>query len=172
MIILRNTAYAAIFVQALLLAGCNDLTRSEAARILDNEGRGHACVSTLDFNEGGFERAKAAGVFSRFQGGLIGSGITIADTADGDQWHIACLMGMCGGIARKNRSNLCIPGRVEVLTLADPPFVQNNGSYKTVEFTEIVDLPPELKRMEQYVYTRYKKSVMFQKTDAGWRVAQ
>lgn len=156
----------------IALAGCGDLTRSEAERILNNEGRGSACVTSLNFNEGGFERAKANGAFSVLQGGLLGATLKVADSPDGDQWQIGCMMGLCAGVSRKNRGNLCLPGKVEILTIADAPFAPNNASYKIVEFVEVVAVPPELARIAPYVYTRYTKSTTFQKTDRGWRVAQ
>jgi hypothetical protein len=58
------------------------------------------------------------------------------------------------------------------LSIADAPFAPNNNSYKVVEFMEIVAVPSELARVAAHVQTRYKKSVVFQKTDRGWRVAQ
>jgi hypothetical protein len=165
--------YSAFALGAMfLLTSCGDLTRSEVERILNGEGRGSACVTGLDFNDGGFERAKASGAFSVLQGGLLGATLKVADTPDGDQWQVGCLMGMCANISRKTNANRCLPGKVEVLTIADAPFAPNNASYKIVEFVEVVTVPSELARIAPYVYTRYKKSTMFQKTDRGWRVAQ
>jgi hypothetical protein len=154
------------------LSGCNDLSRSEVERILNNEARGTACVSSLDFTDGGFERAKASGVSFSAQGGLLSSALKVADTPDGDQWQVGCMLGLCGGVGRKNKPNLCLPGQIEVLTIADAPFAPNNGSYKTVDYVEVVKLPAEITHLAPYVYTRYKKSAVFQKTDRGWRVAQ
>ena len=157
---------------AILLSACGDLGRSDVEQILNGEGRGYACQTTLNFADGGFEKARAAGAFSNAQGGLIGASLKVADSSDGDQWQVSCLIGMCGGIGRKTHGNRCLPGHVEVLAIADAPFAQGSGSYKSVDYVEIVDLPPELSRVAAFVYTRYKKSAIFQKTDNGWRVMQ
>ena len=75
-------------------------------------------------------------------------------------------------MSRKNQENVCLPGKVEIVAIADATFAPSSGSYKAVEFVEVVTVPPELERIRSYVYTRYNKSVIFQKTDAGWRVAK
>src|SRR5207302_11024113 len=110
---------------AVALASCGDLTRSEVERILNGEGRGSACVTGVDFNDGSFERAKAGALFSVVQGGLLGATLKVADSSDGDQWQVSCLMGMCANISRKNNTNRCLPGKVELLTIADAPFAPN-----------------------------------------------
>jgi hypothetical protein len=161
---------AAIAV-TLTLTGCSDLTRSEAERILDGEARGSACQSRLDFNEGGFAKAKTIGAFSVIGNDLFGTTLKVADAPNGDQWICLDLAGRCGSVSRK-KQNLCLTGKVEILAIADAPFAPNSGSYKVVEFVEVVTIPQELERIGPYLNTRYKKHVVFQKTDAGWRVTR
>jgi hypothetical protein len=104
--------------------------------------------------------------------GFVGSTLKIADSPDGDQWQVACPMGFCGGVGLKENGSRCLPGHVEVVAVADAPFGTGGGSYKIVDYVWVVSVPPELKHIEPYIYTRYRKSATFQKTDRGWRVAQ
>jgi hypothetical protein len=168
------TRIAAI-VAMLILPGCGDLTRSEVERILNGEGRGHACVTELGFLDDGFEKAKAGNTISFIpsESGFLGSTFKVADLPDGDRWQVIFLgFEKNPNITRKTKNKLCLPGKVEVLTLADAPFAPPGGSYKIVEYVEVVALPSELERVRPYVYTRYRKQTVFQKTDRGWRVAR
>jgi hypothetical protein len=160
-----------ISAATILLAGCGDLTRSDAERILDGDGRSYACETQLQFTETGFEQAKAQGLFTIDQGsGLLGSSLKVANSPDGDEWQVSCMMGLCGGITLKEHANRCIPGHVEITAIADA--APGADSYKEVDYIEVISLPPELKSVEQFVFTRYNKKSILQKTDTGWRAIQ
>ncbi len=162
-------AYLGAVASTLFLAGC-DLTNSEAERILNSEARGNACVTDLKFTEDGFKKARSDRVVISMPP-RIGEAMDryrLADTIDG-QLHDT--FGEDSTVSRK-QNNSCLPGKAEVTSITDDPLLGSfaPGRYKTVNFTEVVDIPPELKRMEPYVYVRYKKSARFQKTDNGWKV--
>lgn len=166
----------ALVAAALALVSCNDdLTRSEAKRILDGPSRGNACQSEVKFLDDGFQRAKAAGILMllRNESGLLGTMYKIADLPDGDRWQ-AAFLGFEKNplVTRKLNRNRCLPGQVEITALAPVPFGPQSNSYKEVDFVEVVSLPPELSRLTPYVYLRYSKRTVFQKADNGWRVAQ
>jgi hypothetical protein len=173
---LQSVARVGVVVAMLTVAGCgDDLTRSEAQRILDGEGRGHACVSRLSFIDGGLEKAVDSGAISLIEGSESmrwGRTYKVSDLPDGDRWQVAILFGRDVRVARQKQANLCIPGNVEIQTIADAPFSPSGGTYKLVEFTEVVNLPSELRPIRDFVFTRYNKQVVFQKTDRGWRVAR
>lgn len=167
--------FALFIVIAATLAGCGDLSRSDVERILNGEARGTACVAELQFVDGGFEKAKASGAlaFLQAESGLLGHVFKVADLPGGDRWQVVFLgFEKNPNVTRKLGKNRCLPGKVEVGAIADAPFAPNAKSYKLVEFVEVVSLPPELERIKPHVYTRYSKSTVFQKTDAGWRVAR
>lgn len=163
----------------LALAGCGDLTRSEAERILNSDERKHACVSRLTFIDGGFEKAKASGALSydRSRNNIVSwdQGVyKIADLPDGDRWEvIEFSMGFTPLISkptviRRKHPNLCFHGKAQVTAIADAPF----GLGKSVEFVATVSFPSELEPIRPYVYTGYEMTAIFQKTDLGWRVVQ
>jgi hypothetical protein len=166
----------AVTTAALALASCfGDLSRSAAEGILNGESRGAACVSGLDFIDGGFEKAKSSQAISiiRNESGLLGNVFLVASLPGGDRWHVVHFgFEKNPKVSRKVQSDQCLPGRAEVTTIADAPFAPVAGSYKVVEFVEIVTIPAELERLKPYVFMRYNKSQIFQKTDRGWRVAR
>jgi hypothetical protein len=174
--ILNIVRAGVLLAAAAVLGGCNDdLTRSEAKRILDGPSRGSACQSGLQFLDGAFSRAKAAGIltFMPNESGLLGAMYKLADLPGGDRWQTAFLgFEKNPMVTRRLNRNLCLPGQVEITALAPVPFGPASDSYKEVDFVEVVSLPPELSRLAPYVYLRYTKKAVFQKTDNGWRVAQ
>lgn len=162
---------APLLAAALSLSGCGDLTRSDAERILNTEARGSACQASLDFVQGGIEKAKTNGVIPENGRGL-GSAIKLAATSDGDQWKISCFAFVGCNVSRISKPNVCLPGKVAIRALADAPAMLCGGNCKQVDFIEIVTLPPELQSLAPYVNTRYEKKLVLQKADSGWRVAR
>ncbi|MCB1521096.1 MAG: hypothetical protein KDJ37_11055 [Hyphomicrobiaceae bacterium] len=175
------TFHSGLMFVTLVLLGCGEkvrflsgeLSRQEAKRILDNEGRGNACQATLKFVKGGLDKAKANGSVSevRNPGGWVEK-ITVATMPGGGHWKVQTFVNTEPIVVRDKNEKMCLPGAVEITAIADAPFAPSSGSYKFVEFTEIVRLPPELQKLGSFVYTQYRKSTTFQKTDVGWRVAR
>lgn len=170
----RNLMRFAAIAATLAVAAC-DLSRSDAEQILEGVARGRACVANLQFVDGGFDAAKNSGAIAiiRNESGLLGSVYLVADLPGGDRWQVVFLgFEKNPNVSRKSQQNLCLPGKAEVTSIADAPFAPGSGSYKLVDFVEVVAIPLELERIKPYVYARYSKREVFQKTDAGWRVAQ
>ncbi len=172
---IRTILTFAALLSSFALAGCGDLSRSEAKTVLDGVSRGSACQTQLEFMDGGFQKARAAGALNPIprESGLLGTVFKVSDLPAGNRWEVI-YRGFESNplVIRKLHGNLCLPGEVEITALSDPPFAPARGSYRVVEFIEHVNLPPELKSIEPYVYVKYRKKIVFQKTDNGWRVAQ
>lgn len=151
------------------------LTRAYAAQILNGAGRGYACQTGLTFIDGGFDRARTDGVLVKVERGYAGfdSVYRASDLPDGDMWRVSPKENMfeAAQLSRDKNKLGCLRGSVEVGPIADAPFAPGAGSYKVVEYVEVVELPAELEKMRPYVFTRYEKKAVFQKTDEGWRVA-
>jgi hypothetical protein len=155
------------------LSACGDLTRTEAARVLNGEARGSACETQLEFAPGGFASAKERGAFTVVPATVtMAVTLKVADTSDGDRWQLVCLLNNCTGakVHRMKNQNRCLPGQVEVRAIAEMPM--GGGNFKQVDYDEVVTVPPELASIAPYVRTRFQKSIVFQKTDRGWRVAR
>jgi hypothetical protein len=158
---------------AILLSGC-DLSRSDVERILNDQSRGDSCQSNLKFVDGGFANAKSNGkvVLIQNESGFLGQVFKVADLPAGDRYQVIFLGFETNPlVTRKIQSTVCLPGHVEVTAIADAPFAPIAGSYKLVDFVEVVTLPAELQAIQPYVFLRYSKQAVFQKTDASWRVA-
>jgi hypothetical protein len=157
----------------MALGGCGDsghLTRAEAERILNGEGRGYVCVTRLGFTEEGFKKVKASNLIDRTTS-------KVADAPDGDRWlAFDRIMGDCDPlpnfycVKRMKHPRRCLDGKADILAIADAPFAIGSGSYKVVDYVEIVTPPPELKHIEAFMDNQYAGSIVFQKTDRGWRV--
>lgn len=168
---------AAPFVLVFLVAGCFGTdVRSEANRLLNGEARGQACVVEFKFTDGSFQKAVNERKVVRIpsESGLLGNTYGVADIPGSrDQWIVFHLGYETNPlITRRSRSKDCLPGKVEIQTVADFPLAPNNDSYKLVEFLEVVTIPPELQHLKPYIFDRYRKEAVFQKTDRGWRVAR
>jgi hypothetical protein len=161
---------ACVVAAALLLTGCGNISRSDAEKILNGTGRGFACAPRLKFLPDGFDQARKAGLIPERQG-LAALQMTqkVADAPDGDFWQIEMEFMMGVFLGRGKDGRMCIPGTATVTSIADVPFAPSSGSYKLVDFTEVITLPPELEKFRQYVYLQYAKRVVMQKTDGGWR---
>ena len=163
---------------ALVNNATAELTRELAARILNEEGRSFACVSNLTFKEGGFEKAKNQGVIMwkevktmrelyKFSGDGIEHRLT--GLPEASPWRVEESAVSAPRVRRTGGDDKCLSGKAAIRSIADMPFAPSSGSYKEVEFTEFVSLPPELEPLRSYIYTGYDKSVGFQRTDQGWR---
>ncbi len=174
--VVTGLLHIAAFFAACALAGCGDeLTRGLAEQILNGASRGHACNTDLQFIEGGLEKAKASGALTllRNESGLLGTAYHASDVPGGGRWIVFHLGFETNPLlSRRPESKQCLPGHVEITSIADMPFAPGNNSYKVVEYIERVTIPPELARLKGLVFDGYRKSATFQKTDNGWRVAQ
>lgn len=172
---MRGAVVSAALIMPLALAACGngDLTRSGAEQILNGAAFSSVCVAQPQFIDGAFPKAQAAGVVPARPSTVGWFGMMnvykIADLPNGDAWQATTVMGGVV-VVRKSQPNQCFPGHATVTAIADSPTSQN-GSYKLVDFVEYIDLPPELQKLQGYIYTGYKKELTFQKTDDGWRVA-
>lgn len=174
--VMRGAAISAALVVPLALAACGnrDLTRSRAAEILDGPAFSTVCVAQPSFVDGGFQRAQASGAVAAKPSAVgwfgLGNVYKVADLPNGDEWR--AVSDLSGGMAvlRKSQPLQCFSGHAEITAIADSPISQN-GSYKLVDFQEVIDLPPELEKLRPYLYLRYQKEANFQKTDDGWRIA-
>lgn len=168
--------HALFLLVSVIVSGCGDeFSRSSAQQQLNGDARGSACEASLSFNDGGFDRARAAkAVVSQRKSvndqlgdlaGGVGSVLfvtTIPNT--NDRWLVVTKLFEDPIVRREKKPRECIPGSAEVTLIVDGPA----SSIKIVEFTETIKLPPELAPIRDYVFLKYRKKALFRKTDKGW----